>query len=85
MLDASAGLWCVNAGHGRPEIAEAIARQAQTLDFAAAFNNGASPAFELATRLGLLAPGDLKRVFFTNSGSESVVTALKISPGLPCR
>lgn len=79
VLDVSAGLWCVNAGHGRSEIAEAIADQAWRLDFVAAFNNGATPAFELATRLGLLAPGDLNRVFFTNSGSEAVDSALKIA------
>ncbi|MCO5070250.1 MAG: aminotransferase class III-fold pyridoxal phosphate-dependent enzyme [Rhizobiaceae bacterium] len=79
VLDVSAALWCVNAGHGRTEIVEAIQAQAATLDFVANFNNGATPAFELATRLSLLAPGDLNRVFFTNSGSESVDSAMKIA------
>lgn len=79
VLDVSAGLWCVNAGHGRREITDAIRSQAETLDFVANFSHGAAPAFELANRLALLAPGDLNHVFFTNSGSEAVDTALKIA------
>ena len=79
VLDVSAALWCVNAGHGRPEIVQAISKQAESLDFVAAFSNGATPAFELASRLAMLAPGDLNRVFFTNSGSEAVDTAMKIA------
>jgi len=79
ILDAVAGLWCVNAGHGRQEIAEAIARQAATMDFAPTFQMGHPLAFEVAARLASLAPPGLDRVFFTNSGSESVDTALKIA------
>ncbi|MEY4562553.1 MAG: hypothetical protein RLZZ618_1830 [Pseudomonadota bacterium] len=79
LLDAAAGLWCVNAGHGRPRIVEAIRRQAGELDFAPPFNMSHPAAFELADRLAQLAPGDLNRVFFTNSGSEAVETALKIA------
>ncbi len=79
ILDAVAGLWCVNAGHGRQEITEAIARQAATMDFAPTFQMGHPLAFEVAARLASLAPPGLDRVFFTNSGSESVDTALKIA------
>lgn len=78
ILDGVAGLWCVNAGHGRREIAEAVHRQLQALDYAPPFQMGHPAAFELANRLSRLAPG-LDRVFFTNSGSESVDTALKIA------
>ena len=78
-LDATAGLWCVNAGHGRSEIAEAIARQARTLDYVSSFQVGHPGAFEFAERLAALAPGRLDHVFLTNSGSESVDTALKIA------
>jgi beta-alanine--pyruvate transaminase len=79
ILDATAGLWCCNAGHARPEIVEAIQRQAAELDFAPTFQWGHPKAFALASRLAQLFPGDLDYAFFTNSGSESVDTALKIA------
>jgi beta-alanine--pyruvate transaminase len=79
VIDAVAGLWCVNAGHGRREISEAVARQLNTMEYAPAFQMGHPIAFELANRLAALAPAGLDRVFFTNSGSESVDTALKIA------
>ena len=79
VLDGTAGLWCVNAGHGRREIVEAIQRQAAVLDYAPAFQMGHPVAFEAAARLAEMLPGDLDRVFFTNSGSESGDTALKIA------
>jgi beta-alanine--pyruvate transaminase len=79
VLDATAGLWCVNAGHANPRIVEAIQRQAAELDFAPSFQFTHPKAFELAARLATLFPGDLDHVFFTNSGSESVDTALKIA------
>ena len=79
ILDGTAGLWCVNAGHCRAEIADAIARQARALDYATAFQMGHPQAFALAARLARLAPGDLDHVFYVNSGSEAVETALKIA------
>jgi len=79
ILDGTAGLWCSNAGHCRPEIAEAIAKAAASLDFAPTFQLGHPQAFELAQRLAALMPERLDRIFFTNSGSESVDTALKIA------
>ncbi|MGH8309000.1 MAG: aspartate aminotransferase family protein [Steroidobacteraceae bacterium] len=79
ILDAAAGLWCVNAGHGRREITEAVARQLETLDYAPPFQMGHPPAFELANALVKIAPAGLDHVFFTNSGSEAVDTALKIA------
>ncbi|MFT4091585.1 MAG: aspartate aminotransferase family protein [Asticcacaulis sp.] len=83
VLDGTSGLWCVNAGHGRTQITEAISRQAAKLDFAPTFQMGHPLAFEFAERLAAIAPtgtgGKLDRVFFTNSGSESVDTALKIA------
>lgn len=79
VLDGTAGLWCCNAGHGRPRVVEAIQRQAAVLDYAPAFQMGHPGAFELAARLAAMAPADLNRIFFTNSGSESVDTALKIA------
>ncbi len=79
VLDATAGLWCCNAGHGRDEIVTAIKRQAEELDYAPAFQFGHPYAFELASRVAALAPGDLDHVFFCNSGSEAVDTALKIA------
>jgi beta-alanine--pyruvate transaminase len=79
VLDGTSGLWCVNAGHARPRIVEAIARQASILDFAPTFQMGHSLAFELAERLVELTPAGLNKVFFTNSGSEAVDTALKIA------
>jgi beta-alanine--pyruvate transaminase len=78
-MDGCAGLWCVNAGHGRKEITAAVAEQMATLDYAPAFQMGHPIGFELANRLVKLTPGDLDHVFFTNSGSESVDTALKIA------
>jgi len=79
VLDGTAGLWCVNAGHGRKEIVAAVTEQMSTLDYAPTFQMGHPIGFELANRLVKLAPGDLNHVFFTNSGSESVDTALKIA------
>lgn len=80
ILDATAGLWCCNAGHGRPEIAEAVAKQLLEMDYANPFGFAHEKAFELAERLSNdIAPAGLNRVFFTNSGSESVDTALKIA------
>ena len=79
VLDGTAGLWCCNAGHGRAKITEAIQRQAAEMDYAPPFQIGHPAAFELANRLSEMMPGDLNHVFFTNSGSESVDTALKIA------
>jgi len=79
ILDGTAGLWCVNAGHCRPKIVEAIQNQAAELDYAPAFQMGHPIVFELANRLVDLAPEGMDHVFFTNSGSESVDTALKIA------
>jgi len=79
VLDGTAGLWCSNAGHGDPRIVGAIQRQAATLDFAPTFQMGHPLAFELSSRLTQLAPEGFEKVFFTNSGSESVDTALKIA------
>jgi beta-alanine--pyruvate transaminase len=79
VLDGTAGLWCVNAGHARPRIVEAIAKQAAELDYAPAFQMGHPKAFELANRLVDITPAGLDHVLFTNSGSESVETALKLA------
>jgi len=79
VLDGAAGLWCVNAGHNRDAIVAAIQRQAAELDYAPAFQFSHPKAFELANRVAALAPGDLDHVFFCNSGSEAVDTALKIA------
>jgi beta-alanine--pyruvate transaminase len=79
LLDTCSGLWCVNAGHGRTKIVEAIRRAAGELDFAPAFQFAHRRAFELAREIVLLAPAGLDRVFFVNSGSEAVDTALKIA------
>jgi beta-alanine--pyruvate transaminase len=79
VLYGLATLWCVNAGHGRPRIVEAIRRQAGELDFAASFSLGHPLAFRLAERIAALAPAGMGHVFFTNSGSEAVDTALKIA------
>jgi len=79
VLDGTAGLWCTNAGHNRDPIVAAIQRQAAELDYAPAFQFSHPQAFELASRIAALAPGDLDRVFFCNSGSEAVDTALKIA------
>lgn len=79
VLDAISGLWCCNAGHCHPAIVEAIREQAGKLDYATAFQVGHPTVFRLAERLAALAPGDLDAVFFANSGSEAVDTALKIA------
>jgi beta-alanine--pyruvate transaminase len=79
ILDGVAGLWCVNAGHGRREITQAVAAQLETLNYAPMFQMGHPQAFALANELVKVAPGGLDHVFFTNSGSESVDTALKIA------
>ena len=79
ILDASAGLWCVNAGHGRKRIVEAVQAQVATMDFAPTFQMGHPAAFELASRIANLAPDGLDSVFFANSGSEAVDTALKLA------
>ncbi|SLN14448.1 Omega-amino acid--pyruvate aminotransferase [Pseudoruegeria aquimaris] len=79
VLDGTAGLWCCNAGHNQPKIVEAIRQQAGELDYAPAFQMGHPKAFELATRLCDMAPEPFEHAFFTNSGSESVETALKIA------
>ncbi|BCJ89401.1 aspartate aminotransferase family protein [Terrihabitans soli] len=79
LIDSSSGLWCVNAGHGRKEIADAVHRQLLTLDYSPAFQTGQPGAFDMAARVGRLAPKNLDRVFFVNSGSEAVDTALKIA------
>ena len=79
ILDGTAGLWCVNAGHCREPIVEAIRKTAGELDFGPTFQMSHPLAFELASRVAALMPDELSRVFFTNSGSESVDTALKIA------
>ncbi len=81
ILDGSGGLWCCNAGHGRSRIIEAVSKQIATLDFAPTFQMGHPLPFILAERLAQIAPDPLNHVFFTNSGSESVDTALKIALG----
>jgi beta-alanine--pyruvate transaminase len=79
ILDATAALWCCNAGHNRPPIVEAIQRQAAELDFSPTFQFAHPGVFALAARLTAMAPGDLDHAFFTNSGSEACDTALKIA------
>jgi beta-alanine--pyruvate transaminase len=79
VLDGTAGLWCTNAGHNRDPIVAAIQVQAAELDYSPAFQFAHPKSFELASRVAALAPGDLNRVFFCNSGSEAVDTALKIA------
>jgi beta-alanine--pyruvate transaminase len=79
VLDGTAGLWCTNAGHNRDPIVAAIQAQAEELDYSPAFQFAHPKSFELASRVAALAPGDLNRVFFCNSGSEAVDTALKIA------
>jgi beta-alanine--pyruvate transaminase len=78
ILDGTAGLWCVNAGHGRPQIAEAVQQMLRRLDYAPSFQISHPSVFQLADRLAALLPG-FEQIFFTNSGSESVDTALKIA------
>jgi len=79
VLDGCAGLFCCAAGHGRREIAEAVAAQIMEIDYAPHFQRGHPASFELARRVAMLTPGDLDRVFFTCSGSEAVDTAMKIA------
>jgi len=79
IIDGTAGLWCVNAGHGRREITEAIQKQAAIMDFAPTFQMGHPIAFQAAARIADITPEGLDRVFFTNSGSESADTAIKIA------
>jgi beta-alanine--pyruvate transaminase len=79
ILDGTAGLWCVNAGHNRKPIVDAVQKQAATMDYAPPFQMGHPVAFEAATAVAKIAPPGLQRVFFTNSGSEAVDTALKIA------
>jgi len=79
VLDGTAGLWCCNAGHGRREISEAVSKQIARMDFAPTFQMGHPLPFELAEKLAAISPEGLNRVFFTNSGSESADTALKIA------
>ena len=79
ILDGMAGLWCVNAGHARPRIVEAIRRAAGELDYVSSFQMSHPVAFEFAARIAEIAPAGLDHVFFTNSGSEAVDTALKIA------
>ncbi|HJW56781.1 MAG TPA: aspartate aminotransferase family protein [Burkholderiaceae bacterium] len=79
ILDGTAGLWCVNAGHSHPKIVAAIQQQAATLDFAPTFQMGHPKVFEAASALAAMAPEGLNRVFFCNDGSEAVDSALKIA------
>ena len=79
VLDGTSGLWCVAAGHNQPKIVEAIRKAAGELDYAGSFNMGHPTAFEFASRLSGILPDGMDRIFFTNSGSESVDTALKIA------
>ncbi len=79
VLDGTAGLWCCNAGHNQPRITEAVSKQLAELDYAPAFQMGHPKAFELANRLVDMAPEGMDHVFYTNSGSEAVETALKIA------
>ena len=79
ILDGTAGLWCVNAGHARPEIAAAVQHQLMSLDYAPSFQMGHPIAFDFAARLARIAPPGLDRIFYVNSGSEAVDTALKMA------
>src|SRR5262252_976578 len=79
IIDGTAGLWCVNAGHGREEIKAAIAQQLEEMDFAPSFQMGHPKSFELAARHAAMLPGDLNHAFYCNSGSEAVDSALKIA------
>jgi beta-alanine--pyruvate transaminase len=79
ILDGTAGLWCVNAGHARPRIIEAIRHQVATLDYAPSFNLGHPKAFAFAERIATITPTGMDRIFFANSGSEAVDSALKIA------
>ena len=79
IIDGSAGLFCVAAGHGRREIAEAVNQALLDIDYAPPFQHGHPLSFELSRRIAELTPGDLNYVFYGNSGSEAVDTALKIA------
>ncbi|WP_323016339.1 aspartate aminotransferase family protein [Castellaniella sp.] len=79
ILDGTAGLWCVNAGHGRKPIVQALHRQAEKLDYASSFNIGHEDSFRAASEVSAMMPQGMDRIFFTNSGSESVDTALKMA------
>ncbi len=79
LIDAASGLFCCAAGHGRKEIADAVSAQLRQLDFIAPFTRGHPKQFELATRIAEITPGDLNRIFFVNSGSEAVDTAMKVA------
>ncbi len=79
ILDGTAGLWCVNAGHGRAPIVQAICDTAQELDYAPMFQMGHPKVFEAASKLAAITPEGMDKVFFTNSGSEAVDTALKMA------
>jgi beta-alanine--pyruvate transaminase len=79
IIDASSGLFCVAAGHCRKEISDAVSKQLRELDFCAPFLRGHPKQFELATRVAELTPGDLNRIFFVNSGSEAIDTAMKVA------
>src|SRR5437588_1675575 len=79
VIDGTAGLWCVNAGHGRREVTEAIQKQAAVLDYAPIFQMAHPLAFQAASKVAELTPPGLDRVFFGNSGSEACDTALKIA------
>ena len=79
ILDGSAGLWCVNIGHGHPKVVEAVKAQTDTLEFAPSFQFAQPLAFELAQKLSGITPDGMDRIFYTNSGSEAVDTALKIA------
>jgi beta-alanine--pyruvate transaminase len=79
ILDGSSGLFCCAAGHGRKEIAEAVYRQLMEMEYSPPFNSAHPLGFELARKVAQITPGDLNRIFFVNSGSESVDTAIKIA------
>src|SRR5579872_6855922 len=79
VIDGTAGLWCVNAGHGRDEIKAAIAQQLEEMDYAPSFQMGHPKSFELAARHAAMLPGDLDHAFYCNSGSEAADSALKIA------
>lgn len=79
ILDGSAGLWCVNIGHGHPKVVEAIKAQTDTLEFAPSFQFSQPLSFELAQKISAITPEGMDRIFYTNSGSEAVDTALKIA------
>ena len=83
-IDASAGLFCVAAGHCRPEIAQAVYEQLSTLDYTMPFTRSHPKAFELAEQIAAYTPGDLNRIFFCCSGSESVDSAMKIALAYHC-